>query len=232
MSVANYSKLPQEPLEYPSSDGKPIADNTKQARWIISLYNNIRRYFLHKEVFIAADLLWYPVEGQPGISAAPDTMIVFGRPDGDRSSYRQWQEEGIAPQVVFEVLSPSNTPMEMFKKQHFYEQYGVEEFILIDPGKKEADPERFVPYLRVGDHLQATDFETVDWTSPHLGFRFRQEGDRVLIFYPDGSPFQTFEEIGEELEAEKQRAESEKQRADKAEQELEQLRAKLRDLES
>ena len=35
-------------------------------------------------------------------------MVVFGRPKGYRGSYRQWEEGGIAPQVVFEILSPGN----------------------------------------------------------------------------------------------------------------------------
>ncbi len=33
----------------------------------------------------------------------------------------------VAPQVVFEIISPSNTTAELIKKLRFYEQYGVEE---------------------------------------------------------------------------------------------------------
>jgi Uma2 family endonuclease len=46
---------------------------------------------------------------------APDVMVVFGRPKGERRSYRQWQEGNIAPQVVFEILSSGNTLKEMAK---------------------------------------------------------------------------------------------------------------------
>jgi Uma2 family endonuclease len=49
------------------------------------------------------------IEGDNKTCQAPDTMVVFGRPKGDRGSYKQWQEENIPPQVVFEFLSPSNT---------------------------------------------------------------------------------------------------------------------------
>ena len=62
------------------------------------------------DVFVAGDLLWYPVEGDPKTRIAPDAMVVFGRPKGYRGSYKQWDEGGIAPQVVFEVLSPGNRP--------------------------------------------------------------------------------------------------------------------------
>jgi Uma2 family endonuclease len=75
-------------------------------------------------VFVAGDLLWYPVEGNNKIRNAPDVMVAFGRPKGDRGSYMQWKEENIAPQVVFEILSPGNTLTEMNKKQVFYDRYG------------------------------------------------------------------------------------------------------------
>ncbi|MEM7372736.1 MAG: Uma2 family endonuclease [Bacteroidota bacterium] len=252
MSLAKHDKYPVQPIIYPSSDGKPMADNTKQARWIISLYNNLRSLFQSQDVFIAADLLWYPVEGQPTISVAPDILVAFDRAQGDRSSYKQWLEGGIAPQVVFEILSPSNTQMEMLRKQSFYQNHGVEELIVIDPGKSPDDGETFLPYVRVGDHLGSADFHVVDWTSPRLGIRLRQEDGQVNVFYPDGSPFRSFEAIMMELdqekkrvveekqraetekqraETEKQRAETEKQRADQAEKELAKLQARLRDLE-
>ena len=59
--------------------------------------------------FVAGDLLWYAQQGDPTERLAPDAMVVFGRPKGDRGSYKQWEEDGIAPQVVWEVLSPGNT---------------------------------------------------------------------------------------------------------------------------
>lgn len=82
--------------------------------------------------------LWYPVEGNNKIRLAPDAMVVFGRSKGDspeatlceRGSYRQWVEGGIAPQVVFEIVSPGNRMAEMSRKLHFYEQYGVEEYYI------------------------------------------------------------------------------------------------------
>lgn len=60
------------------------------------------------DIFVAGDLLWYPIEGDNKIRMAPDVMVVFGRPKGDRGSYQQWREDNIPPQVVFEVLSPGN----------------------------------------------------------------------------------------------------------------------------
>jgi Uma2 family endonuclease len=53
-------------------------------------------------------------------------LVVIGRPKGKRGSYKQWEEANIAPLVVFEILSPSNTQKEMANKLLFYQRYGVE----------------------------------------------------------------------------------------------------------
>lgn len=89
------------------------------------------------DVFVAGDLLWYPAQVQepPVPSQAPDVMVAFGRPKGRRGSYRQWQEANIPPQVVFEILSPGNTPAEMTRKFALYQTYGVEEYYLYDPDR-------------------------------------------------------------------------------------------------
>jgi Uma2 family endonuclease len=50
-----------------------------------------------------------------------------------RGSYKQWEEENIAPQVVFEILSPSNSASELTQKQNFYVQHGVLEMYVYDP---------------------------------------------------------------------------------------------------
>lgn len=248
MTLPDSARQRLEQIEYPSFDGNPMADNTKQARWIITLYNNLRGMFASDSVFVAADLLWYPLEGEPTICQAPDVLVAFGRPDGDRSSYKQWEEEDVAPQVVIEILSPSNTIMEMLRKQAFYHEYGVEELIVIDPGKTPNDPESFLPYLRTEKSLKASQFEMVDWTSPRLGIRFRksEEEGNVQVFAPDGTEFKSFEALqadwkaerqradqaSQRAEAEKNRAEAEKQRADAAEAELQRLRKLMEDREN
>src|SRR5580704_8781723 len=94
--------LPAKPaIEYPDCDGEPMSDNTLQFKWIVVIKENLEAVFRDDpQVFVAGDLLWYPVEGQPTIRAAPDTLVAFGRPKGHRGSYRQWEEKNIAPQVV------------------------------------------------------------------------------------------------------------------------------------
>src|SRR5438045_3144844 len=103
------TKARQE-IHYPESDGKPMADNTLQFQWIVRIQDNLDdQYRDDPNVLVVGDLLWYAVRGDPSACTAPDTMVVFGRPKGYRGSYLQWLEDDIAPQVVFEILSPNNT---------------------------------------------------------------------------------------------------------------------------
>nr|WP_230842789.1 hypothetical protein [Gloeobacter morelensis] len=66
-----------------------MSDNTRQFRWIVYIKEGLEWLFAgDPNVFIAGDLLWYPVEGDNKIREAPDAMVAFGRPKGDRGSYR------------------------------------------------------------------------------------------------------------------------------------------------
>ncbi len=222
----------QTDLVYPDSDGQPMADNTKQFRWIVLIKENLEYLFLDDDmVFVAGDLLWYPIEGRPDIRIAPDVMVAFGRPKGDRGSYRQWQEGNIPPQVVFEVLSPGNTTKEMSHKLLFYNHHGVEEYYIYDPDNNELTG------LRRSEN-ELTLIEEIDgWVSPRLKIRFELNDQTLNIYDAQGNLFLTPVELRQraELEAlrarqESKRAEQEKSRADRAIAELDELRAKIRSM--
>jgi Uma2 family endonuclease len=214
---------------YPESDGQPIADNTKQFHWIYTIFGNLEALFIDDPmVFVAADLLWYPVEGEPTIRLAPDTLTVFGRPKGHRGSYLQWREENIPPQVVFEIWSPGNRLADFVRKLAFYEKYGVEEFYLYNP-----DNGDLTGFQRREGKLQEIP-AMVGWVSPRLGIRFEMENGELILFRPDGRKFFSLPELDQQRQEALKRAEQatqwaerETQRANAAEAELARLRALL-----
>ena len=235
--------IPKKKIVYPDSDGKPMADNTKQFDWIVKIKENLEQLFADKpDVFVAGDLLWYPVEGNPKIRIAPDAMVVFGRPKGHRGSYKMWEENNIAPQVVFEILSPGNTVKEMQKKLKFYETYGVWEYYIYDP-----DNIRLEGWI-CKDNLLHPIENMKRWVSPILKIRFELREDDLEIFRPDGKKFlspveaereylkeldlerRKSEQAEKEAEEERQRADSERIRADAEWLRAEKLAAKLREL--
>jgi len=227
----------QDEIVYEDSDGRRIAENTLQFEWIMTLKGGLEALFrADPDVFVAGDLLWYPVQGKPKVRVAPDAMVALGRPKGYRGSYKQWLEGNVAPQVVFEVLSPGNRPSGMAKKLLFYQKYGVAEYYVYDPdnvtleGNVRDKSGRFVRVPKMAGHV-----------SPLLGIRF-ELADELVVYRPDGERFLTYLELVERAEAgqlevtrERQAADRERQAADRERQAaatataaLEALRARLR----
>ncbi|MGB3618490.1 MAG: Uma2 family endonuclease [Catalinimonas sp.] len=207
---------------YPDSDGQPMADNTLQFQWIVTLKTNLDWWFRNDpEVFVAGDLLWYPVQGDPKKRVAPDVLVVRGRPKGHRGSYRQWEEDNQPPQVVIEVLSPGNRFPEMMRKFRFYERYGVEEYLIIDP-----EPAEISVYRREENELCEVEI-TDEWSSRQLGLRVVVD-EGLHFYHPDGERYRTYDEAqAAALEAQREAerahlaAERAQQQAERAQQQAE-----------
>ena len=85
---APLEESPPPPL-YPDTDGKTMADNSRQLRWIVLLYSNLCWLFRgRKDVAVHANMLWYVEEGDPKLRQAPDVFVIFGRPPGERAGAR------------------------------------------------------------------------------------------------------------------------------------------------
>jgi Uma2 family endonuclease len=226
MSTA-FTQSPHSTIQYPDDDGQPMSENTLQFKWIVLIKEGLETLFRHDpNVFVAGDLLWYPEEGKPKIRQAPDVMVVLGRPKGEHGSYKQWEEDDIAPQVVFEVVSPGNRFNELLRKFQFYEKYGVEEYYLYNP-----DNGDLLGWLRGDGGLEEV-ASMSGHVSRRLGIRFELgEGPNGLtIIGPDGQPLRTHQQLMEQAETERQRAETERQRAEAERQRAERLAARLREL--
>ena len=202
---------------YPDSDGQPMADNTQQFELIVWIKENLELLFANDpNVFVAGDLLWYPVEGDNKLRQAPDVMVAVGRAKGYRGSYQQWLEDNIPPQVVFEIWSPGNRPSKMAKKFEFYDRYGVEEYYLYKP-----DEVDLTGWQRRNSRLEVID-PIAGWVSPRLGVRFELSDSALQIYRPDSQPFLTYLELARDRE----QAEA---RAEQAEAQLQALRALLQE---
>jgi Uma2 family endonuclease len=218
-----------------------MSDHTLQYKWIVLTKEGLEVQFKNDpDVFVGGNLLWYAVEGNPKIRGAPDILVAFGRPKGERGSYKQWVEGGIAPHIVFEILSPGNRPGQMKRKFLFYQRYGVEEYYVYDPfsGSLEGWLRRRRRLTKVAN-MRA-------FVSPRLGIRFEPGPgpDNLVVIGRDGRPFITPLEMSRRAEEaerqgaeERQRAEEaerqgaeERQRAEEAEQRAARYSAKLREL--
>jgi Uma2 family endonuclease len=187
-----------------------MADNTLQDQWIDRIKGGLDALFRDDpNIFVASNLMWYPVEGNNRRRLAPDVMVAFGLPKGQRDSYVV-HEEGVSPQVFFEILSPSNRKRVMDFKRKIYELYGVEEYYVFNPYKIKLEV-----WLREDDAFRPIpEAETSGWVSPRLGIRFELAED-MTIYAPDGRPFLDYAEVARERdESERQANEERRLRAE------------------
>jgi Uma2 family endonuclease len=204
---------------YPDSDGQPMADNTLQFEWISTLKWNLDTLYRDRpDVFVAGDHLIYPVEDDPNLRQAPDVYVAFGRPRGHRGSYKVWEEDGVFPQVIFEVWSPNNRFAQMLDKLAFYERYGAEEYFIIYP----EFPGQVDGWVREGDRLVKL-ADANGFTSTRTGVRFEITRGQLAVYGPDGRRFLTPLEVAAERDAERQRADAERNRAEKLAEKLREL---------
>ena len=137
------SIVPPVALEYPSGDGKPMAENDAQLAAILYGIGALRVYFESREdVYVSGDLLMYYEEGNPRVSVAPDVFVVFGVEDRVRKHYKVW-EEGKGPDFVLEVASKSTWREDLGPKREVYARLGVKEYWQYDP-----TGEYFTPVLQ------------------------------------------------------------------------------------
>lgn len=110
-SVMKPRALPAPSAEviYPDSDGKPMADNTRQFDYIVMIQGGLAALFADRaDVFVAGDLLWYPVEGnlQKGWVSPPE--IERQRAEAEQRRAERLAEQlralGIDPGVGDECL--------------------------------------------------------------------------------------------------------------------------------
>ena len=135
------SLLPPATVEYPSSDGRPLAENDAQLAAILYAISVLRtRYAGRGDVYVSGDLLIYYEEGNPRVAVAPDVFVVFGVEDRMRMSYKVW-EEGKGPDFVLEVASPGTWREDVGPKRGIYARLGVREYWLYDPLGEHLTPE-------------------------------------------------------------------------------------------
>jgi Uma2 family endonuclease len=123
----------QRVIEYPDSDGEPMAETGIHVLQIIYLYLALRWWFrAEPQTNVGANMFLYYREGRPKKRIAPDVYVAWGVPKRERRSYKIWEEKQ-PPQVVFEVTSPKTREVDLGRKRLIYAEIGVAEYYLFDP---------------------------------------------------------------------------------------------------
>jgi len=129
------SRLPRaaRPVEYPVSDGKPMAETDWHWDDMVDVAHMLKaRYRDAPDACVASNMFVYYVEGDPKKVFAPDVYVVFGAPKRKRRMYKLW-EEGVPPAVVFEMTSRKTRREDIGSTQDVCARLGVDEYFLHDP---------------------------------------------------------------------------------------------------
>ena len=198
-------------VDYPSSDGRPMAESDFQRIPLTYAVDRLRCHFRnHADVYVSGNLLLYFEEGNPGARVAPDVFVVFGVRNVERSSYRLW-EESKSPDFVLEITSRATWREDQTSKRELYRRLEVQEYWQYDPTRDYLEPPLQGLDLVDGAYERLPGRELAGGTlalrSEVLGLELRLAGRRMRFHDP-----QTGEDLLDLTETEDRLREIEDQR--------------------
>jgi Uma2 family endonuclease len=203
-------------IEYPSGDGKPMAETELHMEDMIDTIQVLQDYFADDpNVYVWGNLLLYYEEGDPRKHVSPDVLVAFDVPkEPKRENYLVWKE-GKAPDFVVEITSKSTKQEDKKKKFRIYRDIlRVSEYFLFNPTEDYLDPPlqgfrlvrgKYVPIEPIAGRLP----------SQVLGLHLERDGEQLRLFDP--AMGQRLLTRLEAREAAERRAAEERRRAEAAE---------------
>ena len=222
MATVTLTPTAPKAVEYPTRDGKPMAETDKHRRLMSYVIDALTIYLADRtEAYVSGNNFVFWQEGDTKARISPDGYVVFGVSPDARDSYKAWEEGGRLPSVIFAFTSKKTQHEDTDRKLPLYEQVlKTPEYFLFDPTGDYLRPRlqgyrlqdgRYVRLELVNDRLH----------SEQLGLDLVQEGERLRLF--DRATSQFLMTAQEAL----QFADTEARRAAAAEAEVERLRAEI-----
>ena len=209
-------------VEYPTSDGKPMAETDVHRDVMFDLIATLKEYYAHDPMtYVSGNMLMFYEEGNKRRHLAPDVFVVKGVAKHRRLNYLIW-EEGKGPDLVIEVTSKSTRKEDQGPKRALYrDTLRVTEYIQFDPFGEYLRPNLQGFRLIDGEYQL---IEPVEGRLPSLvtGLHYEAAGDQLRLFSPVlGRWLPTYQEQIRESEAARIAAEAE---LDQLRREIEALR--------
>lgn len=175
------SGIRDEENDYPSSDGKPMAESDFHRDEMIYLIQALGAFYRDvPDVYVSGNLLLYYVEGDRKAVVAPDVFVVKGIRKRLRKCFLLWNE-GRAPCFVIEVTS-EDTREEDAAKKDLYEQLGVEEYFVHDRLAEYLDPPLQGYRLQERRYRRITPMADGSLISYTTGLLLRRENECLRLF--------------------------------------------------
>ena len=87
--------LPHDVVEYPCSDGQPMAETEVHGACMMYVTYALRRWFDRRgqdDVYVGSNNFLYYEQGNPRAAVSPDVYVVAGAPAHLRDTYLLWNE--------------------------------------------------------------------------------------------------------------------------------------------
>ena len=178
------------PVEYPESDGKPMAETAIHWHATVDFAQPLMdRYATREDVYVGSDLLMYWVKGNTDRKVSPDVFVAFGpAKEPKRRVWKAW-EEGKAADFVLEVTSKGTQRKDEGSKARLYEELEVTEYWQFDPTEDYLRPNLKGRRLGSDGAYEPIELEDRDgaqsaW-SEVLGLELRPEGEALRLYDPE-----------------------------------------------
>lgn len=221
-------------VEYPESDGRPMAESDLHQAEMISILEVLRTHFATvPDTYVAGNNFVYWERGNTKAVVSPDVYVVKGVAAHLRKTFLVWNEGGHRPSFVLEVTSESTRHQDLGSKMTRYrDDLRVPEYFLFDL-QGDWIPEHLRGYSLAGEvYAPIAALPNGRLPSHELGLELGCVEGHLRFFLP-GEPVplltaaEQLEHERQQSQRERQRAEHERQRASSAEAEVARLEAEL-----
>ncbi len=144
----SYAPTDRKDIEYPESDGEPMAETEIHRDAIMKSLQILIEYFKDiPDVCVSGNMMMYYEEGNPKKSISPDVYVSFGVGKKRRRIYCFW-DEGKPPDLIIEFSSPRRYRDDLRVKVPLYAEIGIKEYFLCDL-EKDLLPSPLIGYRLV-----------------------------------------------------------------------------------
>lgn len=169
-------------IYYPESDGKPMGETDVHRDWMIRILDLLKQRYRGQRVYVTSDLLVYYEEGEPLRFVVPDVFVALNCDPGQRRIFKIW-EEGVVPNIVFEVTSRRTRRDDRQTKPHIYEQIGIPEVVLYDPTRDYLNPPLQMFRMENGAYQRLRPDGDGGIDSHELGVRLTLDSEGSLVMH-------------------------------------------------
>ncbi|MBA4187613.1 MAG: hypothetical protein C0467_06295 [Planctomycetaceae bacterium] len=221
--IVNAEKVRFHDNDYPSGDGKPVAETDLHRDVLLGTINKLEHHFAtNPDVYVSGNLLVYYEKGNKKRRVAPDVFVVRGIAKGSRPNYLVWEEKPL--DVVIEVTSKRTKAEDTKKKWTLYQDtLKVKEYFLFDPYGDYLKPS-LQGFSRVRGKFKPIEFVNDRLPSAELGLHLQRDGLYLRLWERDGS--RQLLTTWEQAAIAESRANAAKAENQRLRRELEQLRGK------